>query len=542
MAAAFFHSPEVPMSRPYRAAGPLTALLLAALVTGCGDAPPPASPSPTPVPSPTASPVPVEQLPLPVDDASLTQVLLHDADGTFDRYGSIGQLQGTSSTCTAVLLDTDASDSAPAFAVTNGHCVGINGTNERMVDAEAGEAAVAFDWFVDVPDHHVVPVARIAWASMRETDIAVLELAASVGELRDLGLKGWRPMDTPLGGSRDVVMLGIPVGAPIVDIPEAERFLRLGTCSLDTEPVRLNERQWLWSHALRNDCPEVLPGNSGSAVLDAQTGWLVGLINTTTYRGEQGAECWLGRPCESTADGEVAVPDTSYAQPVAGIERCFTKDGVFTPGGRCPLEPGTGAEIAGAPLTVNPTVVPAVDLLPVQQTTWATTVAGDGITHYRYKIGPLGTQDCSIEQGYSAPTPVTTPIDDALPTTEQRLLLCVLGGPSATPDAAWQAPANASLWIAYIDTTAPTVPVTFSVDGDAKTGWRIEPVFNPPELSLYMIKDGPAKTTDCKDLSDYGFYRRIPINIPADGVPHRFCAIGFDDATNASEPAGRVLR
>jgi len=518
------------------------AVLVLLLVAACVDAPPSATPAATGAP-PIATFTPPEELPLPDEDATLEQVLLRNTDGRFDRYGSIGQLQGASSICTAVLLDAGAGDNAPAYALTNGHCVGVSGANETLVDAPAEGIAVAFNWFVDVAEHRVVPVTRIAWATMRDTDLALLELGATVGDLGALGLRGWHPENIPsVGGSRDVVMVGIPVGLPPVDIAEAERYLRLGICSLDTEPVRVNERQWLWTGALRNDCPQVLPGNSGSAVLDAGTGRLVGLVNTTTYLGENGAECWLGRPCESGEDGEVTLPDTSYAQPVGGIERCFVADGAFALGGECPLQPGGGATIDGAPLAVNPTLEPVLPDLPSSQATWATTIGGEGVTHYRWKTGPLGTLDCAADEGYSAPQPVATTIDDALPTTEQRLLLCVVGGPSATPDTGWQAPANASIAVTYIDTTPPLAPVRFHVIGDEASGWRIEPVFNPPDLSDYFIKGGPARTTDCGDTDGYRPYRRIPADVAAGDAPYRFCAIGTDDAGNAAPPASKVLK
>ena len=173
---------------------------------------------------------------------------------------------------------------------------------------------------------------------MRTTDLAVLELGATPDELRAVGLHGWRPEAPPAGGgaSLDVVMVGVPVGSPVAAIPDAERYLRLGTCSLDADGVVVIERDWLWTGALRNDCPEVVPGNAGSAVLDQATGGLVGLISTTTYRGEAGAECWLGRPCEVAEDGEASLPDTSYAQPVAGIEACFADGGPWRSAVRAP--------------------------------------------------------------------------------------------------------------------------------------------------------------------------------------------------------------
>ncbi len=523
--------------RPATRRAVLGALLIPLFLAACRDAGPTPTPEPSPTPAPTTTtPAPVIDLPIPDDDTAVTQVLLKSADGTYDVYASVGQLQGASSTCTAVLLDTGESPTTPAYAITNGHCVGIFGANELVVDRVTEGTSIAFDWFIDRPEHRVVPVTRIAWASMRTTDLAVLELAVTPDELRGVGVRGWRPqaIEGGAGTSVDVVMVGVPVGAPVVDIPEAERYLRLGTCSLDVDPVILNERQWLWPDARRNDCPEVVPGNAGSAVLDRATGGLVGLINTTTYKGENGAECWLGRPCEVNEDGEASIPDTSYAQPVGGLASCFGEDGAFALGGACPLDAGGGVtSLDGAPLAVNPSASHPLSGTP-SQASWTTTVVTASQTTYRYKIGPLFGTACADEAGYSAPIATSLPIEDELPLNEQRLLLCAAAEGSALADAA--------IAVAYIDTTPPVADVRFAVSGSKAEGWRIEPVLNPPELSSYLIKVGPARTTDCADPDGYVVNRRIPINVASDEAPARFCAIGYDEASNASQPAIRVLR
>jgi hypothetical protein len=277
-----------------------------------------------------------------------------------------------------------------------------------------------------------------------------------------------------------------------------------------------------------------VPGNSGSAVLDAATGGLVGLINTTTYKGEQGAECWLGRPCEVGEDGETSLPDTSYAQPVGELVACFGTDGLFALGGGCPLDPGGGVtSLDGAPRAVNPA---ARDPLTGAATpgTWATTVVTAAPTTYRYKIGPLATTRCADATGYSGPIATTIPIDDDLPASEQRLLLCAAADGTAL--------VNAAIAVVYIDTTPPTADITFSVSGTKAQGWRIEPVFNPPELSMFVVKVGPSKTTDCADPDGYVAYRRIALDVAGSAAPARVCAIGYDDASNPSKPAFRVLR
>ena len=178
---------------------------------------------------------------------------------------------------------------------------------------------------------------------MRDTDLAVLELAATPDELRGVGLQGWRPEPPPrAAGQLDVVMLGVPVGAPLVAIPEEERYLRLGTCSLDADPGGAQRAPVAVDRRPAQRLPGGPPGQLRVGRPRPATGGLVGLINTTTYKGENGAECWLGRPCEVAEDGEASLPDTSYAQPVAGLEACFASDGGVRARRRCPLDPGAG--------------------------------------------------------------------------------------------------------------------------------------------------------------------------------------------------------
>ena len=515
--------------------------VVAILVAGCADAVPSEStPDASFETAPSASPV--LDLPLPNGDTDTTQVLLENADNSFDPYRSIGRLDGAATTCTLVLIDAAPGvTSGPAYSLTNGHCVGLF-SNDTLTDQELPGATAVFDYFADTPKRLTVPVVRAAYASMKGTDLAVLQLDSTIGDLAAAGYRPWPITDiADLDGvSRDVILIGAPEGVPLADIPEAERYLRLSTCSLDTDPARIQEHVWLWP-ALRNDCPEVLPGNSGSPLIDIETASLVGILNTTTYKGEAGTPCALGRPCEITEDGEEALPDTSYAMPLGGLAGCFGTDGVFALGAGCGLDPGDGVALTGQPFSVNPSVPDPLTGANGRRTTWATGVEGAGFTHYRYKIVPLETGDCADGAGYGDAVPVSQLIDERLPLEEQRLLLCVVGGPSASPDAAWQTFANATFAVTAIDTTPPTVPIDFSKQGNAKDGWRIEPLFAPPELSMFLHKVGPARTTDCGDPHGYKEYRRIPMSVKPGG-PYRYCAIGFDDANNPSAPAGIVLK
>lgn len=76
---------------------------------------------------------------------------------------------------------------------------------------------------------------------------------------------------------------------------------------------------------------------------------------------------------------------------------------------------------------------------------------------------------------------------------------------------------------------------------DEPDAWSVEPLYRPPELSLFEWKWGPPETTDCADPVDYTVYLRFPTALPHADAPTRLCVIGYDDASNASEPLDRVF-
>lgn len=231
-------------------------MITAAVVTGCLSTAPSAAPSmvsaapstapATPANTPTASPstpaataAPADLPPLP-DGADEAGVLLENADGRYDRYRSIGRLDATSS-CTATLLDTGgAAADAPAYVVTAAHCLGFLDPNEVMVDSEPSSRwTVAFDWFVDTP-HRGAPIAvrSVAYATMKGTDLALLELDGRLAQVTSANVVPFR-----LAASTPAAGLGIlNIGAPSSGVGAEAPYLRAGTCTLG-QGALLWERQ-----------------------------------------------------------------------------------------------------------------------------------------------------------------------------------------------------------------------------------------------------------------------------------------------------------
>jgi hypothetical protein len=156
----------------------------------------------------------------------LSSQLLENADPRSAVYNGIGRFRGPA-TCTAFLVRT--ADPAPAYAFTNGHCLGFLDANEVVLD-RALTGTLTLNWFIDTPaSRYAVPLKRAVWASMKGVDLAIVELEATAG---DLVARGFRPLPlaaTP-AAEGDAVL---NVGAPSNGIPPGEEFLRRGPRLVD---------------------------------------------------------------------------------------------------------------------------------------------------------------------------------------------------------------------------------------------------------------------------------------------------------------------
>ena len=224
-------------------------------------------------------------------------------------------------TCTAVFVDTTARVNkpllAPAYVLTAGHCVASLGPNEVLID-RAADGRVVFNYFFDSPHRQLpVRVVRVAYATMKGRDLAVLELDALHGDLR-------RQLIRPLPVS---LYSRVTVGDPIVvvSVPRrsspSEDYLRLAKCRIEGVGRVEVEGSSQPYDAPFNKCRDVLASSAGSPVISF-AGRVIGTVGTTIIGDSP--------------------PDTSYFSPVAGVTDCFDALGRFSvtePG--CQLDPGT---------------------------------------------------------------------------------------------------------------------------------------------------------------------------------------------------------
>lgn len=467
-------------------------------------------------------------------------VLLSNADNS-NPYSGIVRYVGRAQ-CTGVFVATvqDGADprDAAAYVLTNGHCPDFPGANEVIINRPAPAAhRVIFNYFADTTSQHVsVPVARIAYATMKGRDIAVLELAARYREIAGRGFVPWQITPAQPAADESVAI----VGAPLTGIA-ATSFLRLAACRLQSRAEVVLEYVWHWFDYERNQCADIRGGSSGSPVLSRSTGHLLALLSTSTVGAARYTDCFLDHPCEPVRADVVSRTDTSYATPLIGVDRCFDWRGRFdVMRVGCPLD--ADVQVRATPSFLgaeNPHRTSAL-LGPARQR-WNVTVSG-AFDRYRYKAIPAAGGDCRDFRGYGRPRRVSEfpVIDDPLPPAEGYHFLCVLGGSNTTSAAAWQSIDHPTVVAVRIDATAPRIPARITVN-ETDFAWSVAFGTLEPEISAYAFKFGRPSDTRCGDPDGY---RRalVPfLSLPKANRPYVFCAVPHDSALNQGQMFELVL-
>jgi len=440
------------------------------------------------------------------DPAATPADPLRNAKRQSEEYSGIGAITGFGSACTGFLLDVGPT-AGPAYAMTNGHCVGLSDSSTVLRDQAADGASMTFRRFADTAKaEFVVPISSVRYATMRGTDVAIVQLGATRAALR--GLAAYGLGSTPRPGT-DIRVVGIPVNG----LPAAQQVLRAAGCTT-AGTHRLLEGLWVWDTAQANDCPGIVGGSSGSPVFHAGAPRVVtGIINTSTIGAGYLPGCSLGQPCQLDAAGVVRKKSTSYAMPVAAWAKCFTAGGFVATARGCPTE-RTSVVVSSPVRAVQP------------GGTWQATAQGSEAP--LTKVGPAATTDCRRGADYVAGTAALTA---PLPAVDGYYLVCAAApGTGGRPDTA-----GAGYAVVEVDGTPPTAPIKLSTLVGPEDV-RVEPIFSPPEFSGFLLKAGPPAATDCTDPDGYAVYRRIPLTIAISDLPATLCVIGEDEAQNQGVP------
>lgn len=196
----------------------------------------------------------------------------------------------------------DATDDAQAMVLTNGHCVGAMPEPGEVVEDQPSSRT--FELLNAAGDGNLgtLTADRLLYATMTDTDAAVYRLDETYGDLKS-------KYDTEaLTLSEEHPQAGI-------DIKVVSGYWEeIYSCGIDGFVHELKEDGYVAKDAIRyTDGCDTVGGTSGSPVVDAASGQIVG-VNNTAYE-DTGADCSLDNPCEVDEGGNVTVvPDAKYGQ------------------------------------------------------------------------------------------------------------------------------------------------------------------------------------------------------------------------------------
>lgn len=425
-----------------------------------------------------------------LDTTTETSPLLNNARGEHARWSGIGRLSlPRNEQCIASLVDSRSDDdvAGPAYILTSGHC--LDTRNGWVIHDQPAQGSITFNYFADTPDaRQVFTLKRTIWSSMQGSDLALVELDATLDEVMATGIQPLLLGPSPAPGSK-VVMVG--------EASNPDSGLRAAQCSERNEATVM-QFPWVWRRLKANDCPASAKGASGSAVIDLATGRLVSVLNSIS----------------------VSSPHNNYAVPVQRVLGCFQQ-------GRANLDLESCNLLPGFQFTQQAPVHFLRRLGPDQEMpTWRLSFNFD-TPRYRYKQ-VRDALECEDATGYSGTIPASeNHIDEPIAAEPGRHYLCLVGvqSPEQRPFPALMANAL-SLPAEVIAAGVPQVHYTIDhhSEGHVEINWQSD----QPYLSRYLVKFGPPGRMDCDN--PIGYRRALTSSqiIPASRLPATLCSRAID--------------
>jgi Trypsin-like peptidase domain len=245
------------------------------------------------------------------------------------KYNGVGLIDVDYGTCTGFAISTGRNPNAPAYVLTNGHCQGNAGKlpddREIMVDRST-KTQFTVNYFHDFkPDRLTVSVKRLVYGTMKNNDIAILELNITQRQLKNAGINALQIAPTPPVLGEPTIVVGIPSEG----VKDERNYLHAVTCQVG-ELANVKEDIYNWQQSIRHKC-SIVGGMSGSPMISLKTRQVVGIINTgVNDNAAKQPQCSLNRPCEVGKQGFVQTfPQENYGQLVYRIPACFDRRGIF---------------------------------------------------------------------------------------------------------------------------------------------------------------------------------------------------------------------
>lgn len=459
----------------------------------------------------------------------------------FYAVGSVKSTIGLRLWCTATLI---ASSESPdpgqaALILTAGHCTDVSGPtgdNEVVIDKPLGDGwsfTPAF-FFDNTSDHHQVPIKRVVYSSMKSTDIALLELDATYGELRSRGIKPLI-LENFKVADNSIEAVHIPIG-----LFPGGFYLRHSVCQTlspqpvfeGIQPIR-EDSPWFWPEALPSDCMGVYGGSSGSPIFAKGGTRVIGILFTAVDSGFNG--CGWGRPCEVTEDGVNSRPEAVYFNSVYPILAALRADNTLD---LSKLDPGTGVGLERAGSWSSRAEIKDEDGV-LQPARWRLKI-DETFEQIRYKTGPASSTRCEQPKGYGEPIEASAqPLLNLQVNPKEGIkVVCVIG--KRVDQSTWQPMSQATIKLREIDNTAPLNTPDIFVDDQNPEKWYVQPLLTPNENVRAYFKYGPLASTDCTSTDGYSLYTGASAELSTD-QQWRYCSYAEDAAGNPSRRVGKDI-
>ncbi|GAA4598479.1 hypothetical protein BJY16_002728 [Actinoplanes octamycinicus] len=218
----------------------------------------------------------------------------------------------TLSNCSASLVRYPTSVSTDrAMMLTNGHCYegGLIPAGTVLQNRSSSRSGTLLNSSGSALG--TVRADRILYATMTGTDVTLYRLTTTYATLSS------RYGATPLTIAASRPAAGLSIAIP------SSYWKRIWNCRIDSFVSTLREDEWTWRDSIRYnpDC-DTIHGTSGSPIVSASTGQVVGINNTGNDDGEM---CTLNNPCEVDANGTThAYQGQSYGEQTYWFTTCLT--------------------------------------------------------------------------------------------------------------------------------------------------------------------------------------------------------------------------
>lgn len=453
-------------------------------------------------------------------------VLLSNADGQYAHWNGIGEtFKDGNRYCTASLLDTrDAmgTSTGPAYLLTSGHCVlFISGT---ATDTPFN-GQVQFNFFHDMmEDAKRYDIHKINWASLASSDVAILELTDSLDTLLKDGITPLKLASKAPAEPRPIQVLGAPGIAP---------GLRLSTCTLEPTNTALIKFFTVHTDYQKHDCKGIARGSSGSPVLDAATGEVIGVLSGTTYGISTDDLCFWHALCGNNQKKSILPDQASHSFPVDYLSYCFTNGRFNADAQSCTIKPAFNFESErNADITLYRKPVDHNDQAPVWDVDFSMSTA-----FYRFKT-VRDAHACYLADHYSHPISTNNAKVDAEIGREEGLYyLCLVGVESAEQRPSVGLRRNTQIL------TARLVEPTFATLPEPTVRFRLsEKYVSVRWLEKYSRSiwtryyDNDLGERDCADIDRREFSKtNTGVSFPLESLPVTLCSYFEDRNFNTSE-------